>query len=154
MRADRAVEPTKSENITVTWRRSAASLGDVSITGTASAGAAFASASARRTAMASSSVRRCPTMTTPRSFKSSAVKRGRTFSLIALSRNIASYCSRPRCRSQPPRSMIVPELNPARMIIQVKQGVQGTAHSAARSRGPVLDDLPRQTAPRSRVLAK
>ena len=27
MRADRAVEPTKSENITVTWRRSAASWG-------------------------------------------------------------------------------------------------------------------------------
>ena len=26
MRADRAVEPTKSENITVTWRRSAVSL--------------------------------------------------------------------------------------------------------------------------------
>ena len=30
MRADRAVEPTKSENITVTWRRSAVSRGDAS----------------------------------------------------------------------------------------------------------------------------
>ena len=30
MRADSAVEPTKSENITVTWRRSAVSLGDAS----------------------------------------------------------------------------------------------------------------------------
>ena len=29
MRADSAVEPTKSENITVTWRRSAVSRGDV-----------------------------------------------------------------------------------------------------------------------------
>jgi hypothetical protein len=28
MRAERAVEPTRSENITVTWRRSALSLGD------------------------------------------------------------------------------------------------------------------------------
>ena len=28
MRADSAVEPTKSENITVTWRRSARSSGD------------------------------------------------------------------------------------------------------------------------------
>jgi hypothetical protein len=30
MRADRAVEPTKSENITVTWRRSAVSRKDAS----------------------------------------------------------------------------------------------------------------------------
>ena len=30
MRADRAVEPTKSENITATWRRSAVSRGDAS----------------------------------------------------------------------------------------------------------------------------
>ena len=35
MRADSAVEPTKSENITVTWRRSAVSLGTgaVEVTG-------------------------------------------------------------------------------------------------------------------------
>ena len=63
----------------------------------------------------------CPTITTPRSFKSSAAKRGRTFSLIAFSRNAASYCSRPRLRSQPPRSMIAPELNRAHMIIQGKR---------------------------------
>jgi hypothetical protein len=31
-------------------------------------------------------------------------------SSIALSRNAASYCSRPRLRSQPPRSIIAPEL--------------------------------------------
>ena len=29
MRAERAVEPTRSENITVTWRRSARSAGEV-----------------------------------------------------------------------------------------------------------------------------
>ena len=33
IRADRAVEPTKSENITVTWRRSAVSRGDASCSG-------------------------------------------------------------------------------------------------------------------------
>ena len=38
--------------------------------------------------MTSSSIRRCPTITTPRSFKSSAVKRGRTF----------SYCVLAECR--------------------------------------------------------
>jgi hypothetical protein len=38
--------------------------------------------------MASSSIRRCPTITTPRS---SAVRLGRTFSLISFSRNAASY---------------------------------------------------------------
>ena len=54
-------------------------------------------------------MRRCPTMTTPRSFKSSAVKLGRTLSSIAFSRNDASYCSRPRLRSQTPRSMMVPQ---------------------------------------------
>ena len=41
MRADSAVEPTKSENITVTWRRSAVSLG-------AGSGAVGADASALR----------------------------------------------------------------------------------------------------------
>ena len=33
-----------------------------------------------------------------------------------------------RLRSQPPRSMTAPELRPARVIIQSKQRVQGTAH--------------------------
>ena len=58
--------------------------------------------------MASSSLRRCPTNPTPRSFKSSAVKLGRTVSSILFSRNAASYCSRPRLRSQPPTSMTAP----------------------------------------------
>ena len=107
MRAESAVEPTRSENITVTWRRSAASLADRSIVARASGGGAFTLASVRRAAMALSSVRRCPTMPTPISFKSSAVRLGRTVSSIAFSRNAASYCSRPRLRSQPPRSMVV-----------------------------------------------
>jgi hypothetical protein len=42
----------------------------------------------------------------PNSFKSSAVKLGRTVPSISFSRNAASYRSRPRLRSQPPISMM------------------------------------------------
>ena len=98
----------------------------MSVAGRASCGGAFALASARRAAMASSSLRRCPTIPTPRSFRSSAVKFGRTVSSIAFSRNAASYCPRPRLRSQSPRSMVAPHLPSAHMILQAKQRVQGT----------------------------
>ena len=107
MRAESAVEPTKSENITVTWRRSAAvSLADSIVEG--ASGSPFAVASVRRAVIASNSARRCPTMLTPISFRSSAVKFGRTFSLISFSRNAPSYLSRPRVRSHPPMSMMAP----------------------------------------------
>jgi hypothetical protein len=46
----------------------------------------FAVDSARKPAMALSSLRRCPTILTPRSFKSSSVRLGRTVSSIAFSR--------------------------------------------------------------------
>jgi hypothetical protein len=107
-RVESAVEPTRSENITVTWRRSAVSLGALSVAREASDGGIGALASARKAAMASSSLRRSPTNPTPRSFKSSAVSLGRTVSSILFSRNAASYCSRPSLRSQPPRSMAAP----------------------------------------------
>jgi hypothetical protein len=55
-----------------------------------------------------SSLRRCPTIPTPRSFKSSPVNVGRMASSIPFSRNAASYRSRPRPRSQPPMSMMAP----------------------------------------------
>ena len=61
MRADRAVEPTKSENITVTWRRSARSSGETLGALGAIAGSAegpFTSASVRRAATESRSLRR------------------------------------------------------------------------------------------------
>ena len=73
MRADRAVEPTKSENITVTWRRSARSSGEVlgALEAVAtSAEGALPLASLRRAAMASSSFTRCPNDATPSSFRS------------------------------------------------------------------------------------
>ena len=74
MRADRAVEPTRSENITVTWRRSARSsgvaLGAVDAVA-ASTEAVLPPASLRSAAMASSSFTRCPSAATPSSFRSS-----------------------------------------------------------------------------------
>ena len=60
MRVESAVEPTRSENITVTWRRSAVSRGDVSIAEGASSGGAFALASAPKAAIASSSLQPVP----------------------------------------------------------------------------------------------
>src|ERR1700730_6007195 len=51
------------------------------------AAAAVAGTSAPSAAMASSSRRRCPTKVMPRSFKSSAVRLGRTLSSISFSRN-------------------------------------------------------------------
>jgi hypothetical protein len=91
MRAESAVEPTKSENITVTWRRSAA----VSLDGNAGAvkegsegaGAVFALVSS---AIASKSFLRWPTAVTPKSLTSSAVSFGRTVSSTPFSRKAAS----------------------------------------------------------------
>ena len=84
MRADRAVEPTKSENITVTWRRSARSSGEtlgVLGVGAAPAEGAGALASVRSAAMASRSFRRCPSAVTPSSFRFSCVSRGSSRSI-------------------------------------------------------------------------
>ena len=62
MRADSAVEPTKSENITVTWRRSARSSGgELGGLVVAASAEALPLASVRRAAIASRSLRRCPT---------------------------------------------------------------------------------------------
>ena len=113
MRAESAVEPTKSENITVTWRRSARSsgeaLGALDVVA-ASAEGALPLASVRRAAIASSSLRRCPSAATPSSFRSSAVRLGRTVSSISFSRNAASYFPRPRLRSQTTMSMRAPTI--------------------------------------------
>src|ERR1700733_430385 len=112
MRADSAVEPTRSENITVTWRRSARSSTTVSAFG-AAVTEAFTLSSTRRAAIASRILRRCPTIPTPKSFRSSAVRFGRTVQSISFSRNAASYRSRPRLRSQAPISICGPRCRPA-----------------------------------------
>jgi hypothetical protein len=63
-----------------------------------------------RTAIASRILRRCPTIPTPKSFRSPAVRFGRTVSSISLSRNAASYLSRLRLRSQTTMSMMASDL--------------------------------------------
>ena len=105
-----AVEPTRSENITVTWRRSARSSGRAlgAVTALTLREEVFTLASLRRAAIASSNLRRCPSAATPSSFRSSAVRFGRTFSFISFSRNAASYFPRPRLRSQTTMSMLAP----------------------------------------------
>jgi hypothetical protein len=101
---DSAVEPTRSENITVTWRRSARPL--VASTVAEAGGAAISLLSARNAAIASRSLRRCPRAVTPSSFRSSAVRPERTVSSNSFSRNVASYFPRPRLRSQTTTSMV------------------------------------------------
>ena len=115
MRAESAVEPTKSENITVTWRRSARSSGgvfgalDVVV---ASPDGVLPLASLGSAAMASSSFTRCPSDVTPSSFRFSCVRLGRTVSSMSFSRNAASYFPRPKLRSQTTMSMTgVPQLS-------------------------------------------
>ena len=79
-----AVEPTRSQNITVSCRRSASAGAGAS---RGAAVAAAAGASAPSAAMASSSLRRWPTEVTPSSIRSSAVSFGSTSPSISLSRN-------------------------------------------------------------------
>ena len=98
MREESAVEPTRSLNITVTWRRSARSSG-------VTVGRAASVPALRKLAIASRSLRRCPTAVTPSSFRVSCVRLGRTVSSISFSRNPGSYFSRPRLRSQSPISI-------------------------------------------------
>ena len=57
-----------------------------------------------RSAIAASSLRRCPTDTTPIAVKSSAVKSSRTSASMSLSRNAPSYRSSLRSR-QPPANV-------------------------------------------------
>ena len=63
-----------------------------------------------------------PDKSDTRSFKSSAVKLGRTVSSILFSRKAALYCSRPSLRSQPP-SMAASRFAQRYMIPQAKQPV-------------------------------
>ena len=70
----------------------------------------FALSSVRNAEMASRSLRRGPRAATPSSFRSSAVKFGRTLSSTSLSRNAASYFPRPKLRSQATTSMALPPL--------------------------------------------
>ena len=86
-RAELAVEPTRSENMTVSWRRSAASatgvIGVVAAGGAAAGPASAATAFSRRL--------RCP-KDTPIFSRSPSVRSLRTSASMSFSRNSASYC--------------------------------------------------------------
>src|SRR5262252_7358844 len=92
---------------------------------------ALAPASVRRAAIASRSLRRWPTTETPRSFKSSAVRFGRTVSSISLSRKAASYRPRPRLRNQ--TTMFMPNSGLARIIVLPGVGVQDSLGTLRRN---------------------
>src|SRR5215471_6975370 len=129
-----AVEPTRSQNITVIWRRSALS---VRRGADAEAGA---EASDRSTAIAASNLRRCPTRLTPRSFRSSAVSSGNTAASIALSRNVSSYCCNPRPRSHTAMSTLASRGVPKALTYPTQNwGCARTLRTACRAysiRGP------------------
>jgi hypothetical protein len=74
-----AVEPTRSQNITVSCRRSAARA--------AAVGSGAGPTSVRNAAIASSNFRRWPTEVTPRPIKSSAVKLASTSASMWFSSN-------------------------------------------------------------------
>ena len=103
---DIAVEPTRSQNITVNCRRSATAAAEAG----SACGCGFATAAdePNSSEIADKILRRWPTIATPMSFKSSAVSFGRTSLSISFSRNAASYCSRPKPRSHLPMSMVHP----------------------------------------------
>ena len=88
----------ESQNITVSWRRSASIIGGEVASDVALAAADWATVggSAPKAAIAASSLRRWPTEVTPRSFRSSAVSSRSTSPSIALSRNAGAYCSKPQ----------------------------------------------------------
>jgi hypothetical protein len=100
-RAPSAVDPTRSTNMTVSSRRSADSFADVS----ESDDVAFAFGSARRAAMALSSLRRCPTAALPTAYllrsRRSLFFDGRFFVAcdvdwpLAAERSKPSRCDRP-----------------------------------------------------------
>jgi hypothetical protein len=69
-----SVEPTRSQNITVSWRRSASSGRAAAAIGSVAAGTLPWSSPA----MASRSLRRCPIEVMPSAVRSSAVSRGST----------------------------------------------------------------------------
>ena len=117
MRVERAVEPTRSANITVTWRALRRIL-DAGVLNRNPVGRRRPCARVR--AQDSDGVQKLaavPDHTDAHVFQIFGGQLGRIVSSIAFSRNTASYLSRPRLRSQPPRSMITPQRHAAVMIV-------------------------------------
>ena len=128
MRADSAVEPTRSENITVTWRRSARSSGCALGALDVVAASTEWRLTARVVTQSSDGIEQLepvPDAVTPSSFRVSCVRLGRTVSSISFSRNAASYFPRPRLRSQTTMSMTVPTIGGGAYHLPGKRGCPG-----------------------------
>ena len=129
MRADSAVEPTKSENITVTWRRSARSSGEalgVLDVVAASAEGALPLASVRRAAMASSSLQPVPDCRDAKLLQGlvrQARKDRLVYLVLAECRLVLSEAQAP----QPDHNVHdgAPQSGVARIICRGSEGVQG-----------------------------
>src|SRR6516162_2343446 len=136
-RTDKAVEPTRSQNITVSCRRSAASCGLAPVDAEGAADVPVNIPAAAKPEMALRRRLRCPSGTLSFS-RSASVSSGRISASILLARNSASYSPRPRLLSQPPTSMAALH-GPERIILRLKRPVQGRAVEArgwARSGNP------------------
>src|SRR3954454_24756536 len=113
-RAESAVEPMRSQNITLSGRRSAVVSAErrvpVGLAGESGEDRTRSSASMvweRKAAIASNRRRRWRIELTPMSLSSSAVSVGKTSASTSFSRNAASYCSRPKLFSHTPTSTTV-----------------------------------------------
>ena len=96
--ADKAVEPTRSMNITVSWRRSASRRRGTVSWGEAPASAGSARSSATRAAIARSNFLRGPSGS-PSFSRSASPRSARTSPVTSASRNTGSYRSSPSCFS-------------------------------------------------------
>ena len=102
-RDESAVEPTRSQNITVRCRRSPLASDGESHDAIVSEKPEIAAPSS---VIVSSNRLRCSIGTTPISLRSSDVRLGNILASISLARNAGSYCSSPRLRSHAARSTL------------------------------------------------
>ena len=108
-RDERAADPARSQNITLSGRRSAEDEPTVPVRLVDDRSGSSAGVSLRRSpAIASSSWRRWPIDVIPRSLRSPAVSLGKSSASTSFARNVASYCSRPSARSQSATSIATP----------------------------------------------
>ena len=163
MRADNAVEPTKSENITVTWRRSARSLGGtlgaVDVVAT-SAEDDLARASVRRAAMASNNLRRCPSAATPSSSTEGSMDVVVWLRSLGLGKYEALFQENdidetvlPNLTAEDLKELGVASLGHRRKLLDAIAALRADTNPApAATAGPVaLDASPRDTAERRQV---
>src|ERR1700730_15170477 len=129
-RTESGVEPTRSQNMTVSWRRSAPSARGAAAGG--GAGGWVSSAAIAR------SIRLRWPSTTPSFSRSASVSSGKISASIAFSRKIGSYCARSRPRSHAERSTASPggllfpkaQFNP---IVKTPKGGTDAGHDLPQS---------------------